>query len=429
MTIPEIYCLFLKTTGVTTDTRKVKKGELFVALKGGNFNGNQYADHAIELGASFVLIDEETFYKDDRYILVDDCLHSLQLLANYHRQQFNIPVLAITGTNGKTTSKELITSVLSKKYNVTSTNGNLNNHIGVPLTLLSISKSTEIAIIEMGANKIGDIRELCSFANPTVGAIVNVGRAHLEGFGSFEGIVQTKTELYDFLYNSKGDVFVNGKQNRLKYNAQRFKKVHYFQNDESNMYTSVGFSNTLEIEAPNGSRISSKLIGVYNLDNVALAAEIGHYFNVDQEQINQVIIDYVPSNNRSQVIINKKGTILLDAYNANPSSMSVALENLSLAGVAKYAILGDMFELGSYADEEHKKIIDSNVLNGIKTLYCGDFFWKHQSAYPNESFFKTREDLVSYLKNQDVWVSEEYCLLIKGSRGMALEKILEEVTF
>ena len=429
MTIPEIYSLFQKTSGVSTDTRKVGEGQFFVALKGANFNGNLYADKAIESGASYVLIDEKEYKKDERYILVGDCLHTLQLLANYHRQQFDVPVLAITGTNGKTTSKELISVVLSKKYNVVATFGNLNNHIGVPLTLLTITDKTELAIIEMGANKIGDIRELCSFANPTHGVVVNVGKAHLEGFGSFEGVVQTKTEMYDFLYNGNKVAFVNGSQEELKSNAQRIKDVIYFQNDKTNTSTLLETTSTLRIQTPDNEIIETNLVGAYNLDNIAISYEIGKFFEVDKKEISRAIASYVPTNNRSQIVKTKQGAILLDAYNANPFSMRVAIDNLALAKTNKLAILGDMFELGDYAESEHQEVIEYATSKGVEAIFCGELFYKNKIKSSGQLFFKTREEVIVYLKENSSWLDRKYNLLIKGSRGMALEKIVKEVKF
>jgi UDP-N-acetylmuramoyl-tripeptide--D-alanyl-D-alanine ligase len=432
MTIPEIYSLFIKSTGVSTDTRNVVKGQLFVALKGVNFNGNLYATQALESGASYAIIDEGNIKLDERYVVVHDCLHTLQLLANYHRQQFDIPLLAITGTNGKTTSKELIAAVLSKKFRIKATKGNLNNHIGVPLTLLSISDKTELAIIEMGANKIGDVRELCSFANPTHGVIINVGKAHLEGFGSFEGIIQTKTELYDFIYNGDHTAFVNGNQQILKDNASRIKQVHFFQDSQQNTCELVDSrlkDEYLEVRIPSGKTIDTNLVGGYNLDNVAVAVEIGYYFGVSEKEIVEAIAGYVPTNNRSQVIKIKKGSILLDAYNANPFSMEVALQNLSSLDGRQYAILGDMFELGKYANDEHLKVIETSVSNGIQVIYCGELFFQYKQEFPLELFFETRDEVIAYLKGHKNWMNELGHLLIKGSRGMALERIIEEIDF
>ena len=429
MTIPEIYSLFVKSNGINTDTRTIQSGEIFVSLKGDNFNGNFYAEKAIKLGASFVLIDEVDYQNDQRYILVDSCLHTLQLLANYHRQQFNIPVLAITGTNGKTTTKELIMSVLSVDNCVVATVGNLNNHIGVPLTLLSITSRTEFAIIEMGANKVGDIRELCSIANPTHGVIINVGKAHLEGFKSFEGVVQTKTELYDFLYNGNKVAFVNGNQKELKSNASRFNNVIYFQNDELNSLSLSDKESAIEVVTPSNFTIQTNLIGAYNLDNIAAAYQIGDYFGVSEVKIRQAIALYVPSNNRSQVILKRCGTILLDAYNANPFSMDVALDSLVSCKGVKYAIIGDMFELGDYTDVEHLKIIRKCIDSNVQTLFCGELFYNHRSEFKSLHFFKNRNDLVLHLKKDRKWLQAKYSLLIKGSRGMALEKILDEVDF
>jgi UDP-N-acetylmuramoyl-tripeptide--D-alanyl-D-alanine ligase len=430
MTIPEIYSLFVKSKGVNTDTRSIQAGEIFVALKGGDFNGNLYAEKAIKLGASFVLIDEVEYQKNNqRYILVNSCLHTLQVLANYHRQQFDIPVLAITGTNGKTTTKELIMSVLSVDHSVVATIGNLNNHIGVPLTLLSITRETEFAIIEMGANKVGDIRELCSIANPTHGLIINVGKAHLEGFKSFEGVIQTKTELYDFLYNGNKVAFVNGNQKELKSNASRFNSVIYFQNDESNSLTLSDKESAIKVLTPSKTLIQTNLIGGYNLDNIAAAYQVGSYFGVNEVKIREAIAFYVPTNNRSQVILKRCGTILLDAYNANPFSMDVALDSLVLSKGDKYAIIGDMFELGEYSDEEHLKVIRKCIESNVQTLFCGELFYNHRGEFKSLHFFKNRIDLVAYLNDDHNWLQAKYSLLIKGSRGMALEKVLDEVNF
>ena len=429
MTIPEIYTLFKKSTGISTDTRNVKDGQLFFALKGESFNGNLYASKALDSGASYVIIDQEDQKVDDRCIVVHNSLHTLQLLANYHRQQLNIPIVAITGTNGKTTTKELMAVVLSKKFQVVATKGNLNNHIGVPLTLLSITDQTELAIIEMGANKIGDIRELCSFANPTHGVIINVGKAHLEGFGSFEGIIQAKTELYDFLYNGSKTAFVNGDQKELNSNATRMLEVQYFQKDESNTCEVVRSVGNLVVKLPSEKIVHTQLVGAYNLDNIAAAVVFGNYFGVGEDDICEAISSYAPTNNRSQVIETEKGSILLDAYNANPSSMEVAIRNIASLDIGKYAILGDMFELGEYADNEHLKVIEQIQKTDVQAIYCGSLFYKHKQSFPTERFFETREEVVIYLNNNKDWMQRNSLLLIKGSRGMALEKIVQEVKF
>lgn len=387
-----------------------------------------YATKALELGASFVIIDEEEQKKDERYILVHNVLHTLQLLANYHRQQFNIPVVAITGTNGKTTTKELMAAVLSKKFNLIATKGNLNNHIGVPLTLLSITDRTELAIIEMGANKIGDIRELCSFANPTHGVVINVGKAHLEGFGSFEGVIQTKTELYDYLYNTDQMAFVNGNQPELVANTARLKQATFFQHDASNTCTLVDSVDKLVVKLPSEEVVQTHLVGAYNLDNIGAAVAFGRYFDVLNKDICVALEGYVPTNNRSQVIKVDKGVVVLDAYNANPSSMKVALENLTLSEYEQYAILGDMFELGEYADAEHLKVIKQAQRIGVQTIFCGQLFYKHKQYFPELLFFKTNEELIIYL-NSTQWMKPNGVLLIKGSRGMALEKLIEQVKF
>ena len=354
MKIEQLYTLFKQNYLVDTDTRNIRKGSLFFALKGDNFNGNKFAKEALAKGASFALIDEEIYNTEPNTILVKDGLNALQKLANYHRRQLNIPIISLTGSNGKTTTKELINAVLSKKYNTTATFGNLNNEIGVPITLLSMTPKTELGIVEMGANHLKEIELLCSITEPNYGLVTNFGKAHLEGFGGFEGVIKGKSELYQFLRNNNGKAFINSDDElQLKHSigidsiAFNRTKIKFI---DANPFVTVEFNKNL---------ISSNLIGKYNYGNIAAAIAIGNYFKVSLEDIKTAIETYIPTNNRSQII--KKGglKIILDAYNANPSSMQAALENFNqLKDNNKIVFLGDMFELGNSSTNEHQKIAE-----------------------------------------------------------------------
>lgn len=345
--IESLYTVYKQSTGVSTDTRKIEKGNLFFALKGPNFNANSFAAKALDMGASAVVIDEEEFAVagDARYVLVDDVLVALQQLANHHRKQLDIPFLAITGSNGKTTTKELINAVLAKKYKTYATVGNLNNHIGVPLTLLAMDETTEIGIVEMGANKIGDIAALCEIAEPTHGLITNIGRAHLEGFGGFEGVLRAKTELYQFLISHKGKIFVNSQNQVL---ANMIKRM-----DDPITYPSKGDFYHCELVAANpfvtfklakGSIHETKMLGGYNFENIATALTVGVFFGVEENIAATAICAYTPGNMRSQLIEKRSNLIVLDAYNANPSSMEQAIRTFGkMTGKPhKMVILGDM---------------------------------------------------------------------------------------
>jgi len=344
--IEGLYQYYKRNPSISTDTRKVKENDIFFALKGANFNANEFAEKAIENGASVAVIDNPEFKVDDRYWLVEDSLVALQSLANLHRKQFDIPVIAITGSNGKTTTRELLVCVLRKKYQVHSTQGNLNNHIGVPLSLLKMPLETEIAIIEMGANHLGEIKTLCDISEPNYGLITNIGKAHTEGFGSFEGVVRGKSELYQYLIEEKGKVFINSREQILANMGKRFDAPVLYGSEgdfffaelfEANPYLKIGVEN---------EDIKTHLIGRYNFDNLITAMALGKYFQVEDSDIREAIASYKPSNNRSQVLEIKTNTIFLDAYNANPSSMEVALENFSVLDGEKVVILGDMNELG-----------------------------------------------------------------------------------
>ena len=430
MSIEELYQLFAKHPVISTDSRHIENNSLFFALKGENFNGNSYASSALESGAAFAVIDEVDYNSCDRCILVDDVLLTLQKLARFHRQKLNIPIIGITGSNGKTTTKELITSVLSKIFRVTATKGNLNNHIGVPLTLLSMDPTTQIGVVEMGANHPGEIAALCDIALPDYGIITNVGKAHLEGFGSFEGVKKTKAELYRSIEQRGGKIFINTANNHLKEMVQSVETIGYKTDREGYGIEGevVNSSQILvfKVKFPKGWRyIKTNLAGGYNLENAMAAVCIGNYFGVIPEDIIDAIESYVPSNNRSQFIKTKENQILLDAYNANPTSMEAALENFkTIESPLKGVILGDMFELGEVAQEEHQKIADKLSTMGLSlSLLAGKEFSRCHVA-PNIHLFENSELLINYLAGID---PKGYLFLIKGSRGMKLETVLEKL--
>ena len=438
--IQDLYKHFLKHPAVCTDTRDIKPGSIFFALKGDNFNANKFAEQALESGCSIAVIDEEfplfkgaRGIKDDRYFFVNDVLSTLQALANYHRKQLSIPVISITGTNGKTTSKELLNAVLSEKFKVLATKGNLNNHIGVPLTLLNITKVHEIAIIEMGANHVGEIAMLCAIAEPDFGMITNIGKAHLEGFGGFEGVVKTKSELYNFIKQKNGKLFVNAEDELLQKLSDGIDKVTFgTARDadfigkfiESNPFVKLkckSKKDTQSIDKKN--QITTQLVGKYNFQNILAAACIGDYFNVSEEQIKKGLENYVPTNNRSQIIQTKNNFLLLDAYNANPSSMNAAIENFAeMNQPHKMVILGDMLELGDDSAKEHDAIVsllkNKNLNNA---LLVGPFFMKSGKLI-NAKTFSNTDEVVDYLKQNPI---NNTTVLIKGSRGIKLEKVVE----
>ncbi len=427
MGIASLYAIFREHPTVTTDSRNIPADSIFFALKGDNFNGNAFANEALLKGASYAVIDEPEFETNDRMILVSDVLQSLQQLAQYHRTQLGLPILAITGTNGKTTTKELITAVLSKKFRVNSTKGNLNNHIGVPLTLLSMNTETEFGVVEMGANHPGEIKILCDIANPDFGLITNIGKAHLEGFGSFEGVIKTKSELYNFLRNKGGKCFVNADNSLLTKQAKNIEQVSYGKSTDYFMAGELASTdNYLVVKAlfPKGwLYLKSKLVGDYNFENLLAAACVGKYFEVDPLLIQEAIAEYFPSNNRSQLIQKAKNTIIMDAYNANPTSMMAALTNF--AGIRhenKCIILGDMLELGSVSAEEHQKITDFIEEQKFSEVYLVGPQFKNTIDRTQKKKFDQVELLSNYLKTQPI---ENKLILIKGSRGIHLEKILE----
>ena len=427
MKIEKLHRLFLKFNGVSTDTRSIAHGALFFALKGENFNGNDFAKKALDSGASYCIIDEQQFQSNARFILVPNVLKTLQELANFHRKYLNIPIIAITGSNGKTTTKELINSVLGQRYKTHATQGNYNNHIGVPLTLLQMDVSVDIGIVEMGANHIGEIANLCQISVPNFGYITNFGKAHLEGFGSAEGVVKGKCELYDYLKSNEGVVFINGDDKKQVQQIGDYKSVNIFSKDNrSNIQLSMTSQTPFISFESQGCTMESQLVGIYNFSNAAAAIAMGCFFEVSLENIKKGIESYTPNNNRSQIIQKGSNTIILDAYNANPSSMEVALDNFnSMKSPMKIVILGDMFELGVHSKSEHQAVIDEvNSLNFSSVYYVGSHFFELASDSSKANFFKTTESFRNQLQSL---VFKDALILIKGSRGMALETLLDSL--
>ncbi len=424
MNISSLHQLFLDSTGITTDTRKIESGNLFFALKGENFNGNLFANNAIEKGALASIVDEDVDSRNPKIIRVDDVLQTLQELANFHRKYLGIPIVSLTGSNGKTTTKELIATILSEKYKTLATVGNLNNHIGVPLTLLSI-KTEEMAVVEMGANHLKEIEQLCSIAEPDFGYITNFGKAHLEGFGGEEGVIQGKSEMYSYLKQNNKLAFVNADDPKQMEKSASLNRITFsFKNNGDYHFTSFKNQGFAGIKY-NGTSIQSHLVGNYNTINLAAAATIGLYFDVSIGQIKTAIENYIPQNNRSQIIQKNNKTILLDAYNANPSSMQLALENFAEIPGEKAVILGDMFELGQSSLEEHQHIADLCAQLSFEQVFLiGRWFSQVKTSSDNIILFQERDDFSHYLKIHAIQANN---ILIKGSRGMALEKLLDEM--
>ena len=424
--IQELYDLFLKHSNVSTDSRVIQEGDLFFALKGEHFNGNKYALEAIHNGASFSIVDDESIEDHPQIIYTDDVLKTLQELSLSHRQRINIPLIGITGTNGKTTTKELVQAVLSKKFNTYSTKGNLNNHIGVPLSLLEINESHEIAVIEMGANHIGEIEFLCQLSQPGFGLITNIGKAHIEGFGSIEGIIKAKTELYKHLEINKGLAFVNITDDLLIQLSRAIKIITYGPDSQANCSTQLMASYpALQIKWTKkdiGYTINSNLYGSYNFQNINAAISIGDHFKVDAEDIIAGIEAYTPDNSRSQLIRTSRNILYMDAYNANPTSMELAINNFNnLPESKKVMILGDMMELGDDSPEEHQKLIDlANSMPTEAVIYIGSYF---------QDLLGEKENVFTNVQEAKNWLSENpfvaCSILIKGSRKVELEKLLE----
>ena len=420
-----LFELFYTSTVIATDTRNIEKDSLFICLKGENFNGNKFAEQALEKGAKFVIVDEIEFKTKENIYLVDNSLEFLQKLANHHRNKFNIPIIGITGSNGKTSSKELINAVLQKKYTVLATIGNLNNHIGVPLTLLRLNNSHEIAIIEMGANKFKDIEELCDIAEPNYGIITNIGKAHLEGFINFEGVLKTKKELYDSILKKKGTIIINSDDEVLIKNAPNVNTIKYGTNSNAAIEGElINLSPFVEMkwktENYTSDLISTKMVGKYNFYNFLAAISFGITFNIEPDKINEAISEYTPDNNRSQIKKTKHNTLILDCYNANPSSMTNALESFSqIKQTKKLAIIGDMLELGDESVKEHQTILDLIKQLNINIITVGPIF---ESINSNQLKFTNTSNAQEYFKTNSF---NEYLILLKGSRGIGLEKLEE----
>lgn len=416
MSILELYEIFKQNPVITTDSRNCPENSLFFALKGERFNGNHYAKDTIKNGCSYAFVDEKEFADGKKIIYVDNVLETLQKLANLHRKVLNTPIIGITGTNGKTTTKELIAAVLKKKYSTLYTQGNLNNHIGVPLTLLRLNESHEVAIIEMGANHPGEIKTLVEIVEPNYGIITNVGKAHIEGFGSFEGVIKTKCELYDFLEMNRGTVFVNKGNDILFAKTTNIEKVIEYGN-------CTEFSATIESNNPflvlkwDDSTINTNLIGSYNAENIMASVAIGHSFKVDKKDIIDAIEDYTPQNNRSQFKETAHNKLIIDAYNANPTSMNAAIDNFNLIEeTGKMVILGDMKELGAISEIEHQKIIDKLENSNIeKVIVVGSEFKKTKSNHTIK--LENINELITYLDNE---IIKNNLILIKGSNSMKL---------
>lgn len=425
MDINYIHSLFLKCNSVSIDTRKIDVNSFFVAIKGDNFDANTFAKEAIDKGASYVLIDDKNYFIDQRTVLVENSLVALQELAKFHRNYLKLPIIALTGSNGKTTTKELINVVLSKKFNTRATVGNLNNHIGVPLTLLSFNDQTEIGIVEMGANHKKEIEFLCEIAQPDFGYITNFGKAHLEGFGGIKGVIQGKSEMYQYLLSNDKLAFVNIDDS---IQVEKTKDIKKFSFGVNNKNVDVNISNIeaspFVIVTYSENVIATHLIGLYNANNVNAAIAIGNYFEVEDIAIKNALEGYVPENNRSQLITKGTNEVILDAYNANPSSMKVAIENFVLLNKKnKVLFLGDMFELGKESLIEHKGILE--LLVNQKDIICyfiGKYFYENKISKSNFFFFENFESFSEVIKNDKF---DKNMILIKGSRGMALERTLE----
>lgn len=425
MEIEKLYQHYLSSGKISTDSRKIEPGSLFFALKGDNFNANAFAQEALNNGAMFSILDEERYAVNEKCILVEDVLTTLQKLARHHRDQFTIPFIGLTGSNGKTTSKELLYAVLSKKFRALATKGNLNNHIGVPLTILSIDKTIEVAVIEMGANHISEIALLCSIANPTHGFITNIGKAHIGTFGGFENIVRGKSELYQHLLTNNGVVFINSKNEILANMAKRFKNPIYYPADGDYYHCElIGADPFVKIKAENETIIETQIIGGYNFENMAVALCIGKYFGVETEAANAAIGEYSPGNMRSQVIKKGNNTVILDAYNANPSSMQAAIENLAdINATHKVAIVGDMFELEGEAEKEHRNLGRLLKEKKIDRVYlCGKLVASAKAELPEALHFESKTLLIEELKKSPISNST---ILVKASRGIGLETILD----
>ena len=425
MSIIDLYDLFIHNPQITTDSRNCPKGSIFFALKGDKFDGNQYAGKALASGCVYAVIDNPDYYIGERTILVDNVLKTLQQLAHHHRKVLGLPIIGITGTNGKTTTKELLAAVLSTKFNLLYTEGNFNNHIGVPLTLLRLTHDHEMAVIEMGASHPGDIKELVDIVHPNYGIITNVGRAHLEGFGSFEGVIRTKGELYDYIRRSKGKIFIKKENEYLQSIAKGIEQITYGNGDDAFASGQVVSCDPFLVfnwkQQGKLHTVETHMIGSYNLDNVLAAVAVGRFFKIPAERISRAIAAYEPTNNRSQFKKTDNNELIIDAYNPNPSSMKVALDNfITMPVQPKAIILGDMRELGPTSDELHAEVVEQIKKGQFdKVFLCGEHFSKVGKEF---SPFATTEAMVEELRKQPL---KGYHILIKGSHSMGLEKLAD----
>ena len=421
MDVKDFYFSYFQAGNISIDSRKIEKGTIFIAFSGENFDAATKAEEAIRNGAAAVIVEKKEYENIDKKIFyVSSTLDFLQNLALFHRRQLQIPIIGLTGSNGKTTTKELISSVLARKYKTQYTFGNLNNHIGVPLTLLSITKEHEIAVIEMGANHQKEIELLCSLAEPNIGYITNFGKAHLEGFGGFEGVIKGKSELYEYLKQNDQTILVNEVDEIQREKTKNYSKKITFGSDDSQFYFEKFVENNLVGIIYKGQKIQSNLTGDYNFTNICAAVSLGLHFNIDFEEIKSAIENYKPTNMRSQVVEKNGKTLVLDTYNANPSSMALSLNNFSQFTGSKTVIIGDMLELGEESITEHQKIWElAQSLNLDEIITVGSIF---KQVNPSEKSFKNTDELIEYLKQNPI---KNKNILLKGSRGIALEKVIE----
>ena len=425
MKIDDLHSLFSKSSGISTDTRTIKKNNIFFCLKGEKFDGNLFIDQAFRLGASFVIYDDEKLnYKSEKAIKVKNVLETLQALAKYHRSKFNIPVIGLTGSNGKTTSKELINSVLSQKFNVTFTSNNFNNHIGVPLTILKINRKTDLAIIEMGANHLGEIDLLCNIADPNIGYITNFGKAHLEGFGGIEGVIKGKSELYEYIRESKGVILINNDDRIQREKSKGINTFSFGKSKKSDylIYNTSSNKNLCEASL-NDKKITSNLHGEYNFENINASIAMGIHFGLSFEQIENGIKNYIPKNNRSEMIKTKKNLLFVDSYNANPTSMKLSIQSfMKFKEVKKTLILGDMHEIGKTYLIEHERILNSVKNNkDLKIFLVGKIFNQLKFNSGRIHFFNETNELIEYFKKNLI---TGHTILLKGSRKINLEKVI-----
>ena len=421
MDVKDFYFSYFQAGKISIDSRKIEKGTIFIAFSGENFDAATKAEEAIRNGAAAVIVEKKEYENIDKKIFyVSSTLDFLQNLALFHRRQLQIPIIGLTGSNGKTTTKELISSVLARKYKTQYTFGNLNNHIGVPLTLLSITKEHEIAVIEMGANHQKEIELLCSLAEPNIGYITNFGKAHLEGFGGFEGVIKGKSELYEYLKQNDQTILVNEVDEIQREKTKNYSKKITFGSDDSQFYFEKFVENNLVGITYKGQKIQSNLTGDYNFTNICAAVSLGLHFDIDFEEIKAAIENYKPTNMRSQVVEKNGKTLVLDTYNANPSSMALSLNNFSQFTGSKTVIIGDMLELGEESITEHQKIWElAQSLNLDEIITVGSIF---KQVNPSEKSFKNTDELIEYLKQNPI---KNKNILLKGSRGIALEKVIE----